>query len=681
MASTPTEVVRTTRDGDVLVVVIDNPPVNASTAAVRAGLAAALASGASDPSLQGVVLIGEGANFVAGSDINEFSGPIAEPSMPAVIALVETCPVPVVAAIRGAALGGGLELALACDARLAAPDAAIGLPEVGLGILPGAGGTARLPRIVGAARALVLIGETTRLTAEEACQLGIVDELVDGDLLAAAKALARSMGSKRLLRLLPVPPSDPAELEAAEARAVRAAGDRPHVHAAIAAVRRAEHVPFDEAITLERAAFNELRVGDEAAALRYLFFAERRAEQRVRRARAEAVAVERVVVVGAGAMGASIAWAFAANGLSVVLTDAELDAAERGRDRIASTAGRRLDPAERDLVLARLTTGAGVAAAADAQLVVEAVFEDLSVKQEVFRTLDAVVAPGTILASNTSYLDIDALAAVTTRPHAVLGMHFFAPAHVMRLLEIVQGAQTAETALATALEIGARLGKVPVVARVGDGFIGNRIFGAYRRQNDLMLEEGAYPEEIDDAMRAFGFGMGPFAVSDMSGLDISWRNRLRLAPMRDPRERYVEIADQLCEAGRLGQKTGAGWYRYEDGRTPLPDPEVRALVEAASAAKGITRRSFTADEIVERALVTMVNEAGLVLDEGVAASPEDVDLVLVHGFGFPRHRGGPLHWAAGRDPARLGAALDRTAEATGYGFRRTDLSALLSSLG
>jgi 3-hydroxyacyl-CoA dehydrogenase len=656
--------VRLEREGRVAVVVIDNPPVNAGSAAVRSGLLEAVAAVAADPALEAGVIIGAGGTFVAGSDIREFGQPLAEPQLPAVLAALAACPKPFVAALHGAALGGGFELALGCDARVAAMDAVVGLPEVTLGMIPGAGGTQHLPRLAGVAKAIEIACSGRRVKAAEALRLGLVDAVAEGDLRAAAVAHALALGGrKRPVSALPVPADPPEAVADAEKAALRAGKGRPPVVAAIAAIKEAATLPYGEALANERRMFQALRQSPEAAALRHLFFA----------AKVPGLegAAERPVgsagVVGAGTMGSGIATCFADAGIAVTLIDQDEEAVARGLACVkqgydASVAAGRLDEAEAERRLARIHGAVDLASLADADLVVEAIFEDMALKEAMFARLDAVAKPGAILATNTSYLDVDRIAAATKRPQDVLGLHFFSPAPVMRLLEVVRAAKTSPGALATALAVGRKLRKLCVVAKVGEGFIGNRLYAAYRRQCELLVEEGALPEEVDAALESFGFAMGPFAVADMAGLDIAWRMRQRLAATRDPRERYCAIADRLCERGRLGRKTGAGWYRYPPGaRRGEPDPEVRALIEAASAAAGIARRAIDPDEIRGRALATLVREAERVLAEGVALRASDVDLVLVNGYGFPKHEGGPLFWASRQDRARLDAATARLA--------------------
>ena len=660
-------------------IVIDNPPVNAASYRVRLGLIDAIRAVADSPAIETAVLIGAGRTFMAGADISEFGAPPAEPTLPSVIAAIDACPKPVVAAIGGAALGGGYELALACDARVAAADAVVGLPEVTLGLIPGAGGTVRLTRLIDAASALRLIvgGRPVRATA--ALAAGMIDAVAEGDLAAFAAAFALKQAKRPLSREPPLPYDEAAFAAVADA-ALRARRSRDAAGEAVAAVRRAVTLPFAEALRAEREAFQTLRTSEASAALRHLFFAERRAG-RIEGAPA-AHDVRSVAVVGAGTMGAGIAATFLAHGFPVTLIETSGEALERGLDRIAeihrqAVKAGRIDAAESDQRRARLSASIDLGDAGPCELVIEAVFEDMALKRELFGRLDGIVSPGAILASNTSYLDLDAIALASIRPDRVVGLHFFSPAHAMRLVEVVRGARTSPETLATALKTARRLSKVPVIARVGEGFIGNRIFTAYRAQCELMLEDGALPEEIDRALTAFGFAMGPFAVWDLAGLDIAWHTRRRLAASRDPKDRTVPLLDHLCEAGRLGRKAARGWYRYPDGaRAGVPDPEVHALILANSLRKGIVRRPVRDEEIVGRALAAIVNEAALVLDEGIAERAGDIDLVLVDGYGFPADRGGPLFWAS-RRRTEFEADLELLARSAGPGFRRGPVESIL----
>jgi 3-hydroxyacyl-CoA dehydrogenase len=674
------------RDGDVAIIVIDNPPVNAGSAAVRRGLLSALGTLKDDVTVRAAVIIGAGGTFIAGSDLREFGQPLEDPQLPAVIAAIEAYGKPVVAALQGAALGGGFELALGCDARVASPGTVVGLPEVTLGIIPGAGGTQRLPRVVGVPRAIRMVCSGERIDAETARSLGLIDELAVGDLRSASIAHARRLnGAKSLLRDRSTPTASASDVAAATAEARRAGRNRPAVLAAIDVVKSAATLPLDDALAGERDAFQRLRVSREARALRHQFFAERDAVRQPTLTGVAPRTVRRLLVIGAGTMGSGIAIAGLDAGFDVVLLDQNDVALQRGAARIhehyaGRVAAGKVKAAAAAACAARLRCTTAWPAITDADMVIEAVFEDLAVKQDVFRRIDSLARPGAVLASNTSYLDLDAIAAATARPGDVLGLHFFSPANVMRLIEVVRGKRTAPEVLATGLEMARRLRKLPVVTTNAFGFVGNRVYSAYRRQCEFMIEEGSLPEQVDAALEAFGFAMGPFAVADMSGLDIAWRMRQSQAATRDPGARYVRIPDLLCEAGRLGRKTGAGYYLYEGADAKAgrrADPSVRELIEGASAAKGIVRRRLPDDEIQRRALLAMVNEAALLLAEGVAQRATDVDVVLVNGYGFPRWEGGPVFWARDRGERALKSDLDWLSDLSGPGFVRGDLRQVL----
>jgi 3-hydroxyacyl-CoA dehydrogenase len=676
--------VRFETEGDIAFIVIANPPVNAASIAVRVGLREAVARLAADSSLTAGVIIGDGRTFIAGADIKEFGKPPLAPELPAVIGEIERCPKPLVAAIHGAALGGGFELALACDARIAAPDAVVGLPEVQLGMIPGAGGTQRLPRLVGIAKAIDLVVSGKRLRAPEALALGIIDQIAHSGSLREAAATFARRSRKRVLGTLHVPADSPGDITMAEDAARKIGRGREAVREAVEAVKRAGSMPFDAALQEERTVFQRLRNGEEAAALRYNFFAERQAGRLVDQTHPREV--KTVGIVGAGTMGAGIAAVFAAGGFDVVLTDAKADILERAKSRIAETLGDlvrggKIEAHAADEALARIGYFHDLTAVATADLVIEAVFEELRVKSEVLQRLGAIVRKDAVIASNTSYLDLDLLAEATARPSDVVGLHFFAPVHRMRLVEVVRGARTAPDVLATGIAAAKAIGKLPIIAGVCEGFIGNRIYAKYRAQCEFMLQEGALPHEIDRAIERLGFAMGPFAVSDLSGLDIAWLTRKRRAVDRDPRERYVAIADRLCEMGRLGRKTGAGWYDYSQtasGRGKA-DPIVNAIVKEEAEKHGPSR-TFTDSEIQQRALGAIVNEAALIVEEGIARSAADVDLVMVNGYGFSKFRGGPLFVASRMDDAEVTSMIDAVEQAAGFGFKRGDSIGLLDTI-
>ncbi|SCB11506.1 3-hydroxyacyl-CoA dehydrogenase NAD-binding domain-containing protein [Rhizobium hainanense] len=637
----------------ILVVTIDNAPVNALSADVRAGLMAAFDHAEQSADVAGVVLTGAGSSFIGGADIKEFGKPPIEPHLPDVISRIEALGKPVVAAINGVALGGGLEVALACHRRLAALTAKLGLPEVKLGIVPGAGGTQRLPRLTGIAAAIDMIANGRIISAAEALKLGIIDGVSGGALLIDTIADIKAIDASSLRRTGPLSvPSETLEaVDKAAADALRKARGQRAPAEAVRLVRFAATAPFSEGLAEERRTFIALRDSEEAAALRHVFFAERAAGKVEG---LEAVAprkIETVGIVGTGLMGSGIAVSALNGGYRVIGVEQNAEAAAKGRDRIAGLLDKavqsgRLDAAGREDRVSRLTVTADMQQLAQADIIIEAVFDDLAVKTELFQRLDTIVRADAILATNTSYLDPDVIAAATQRPERIVGLHFFSPAHIMRLLEVVNCKKTAPDVLVTALGLAKRLGKLPIVSGVTEGFIGNSIFSAYRREAEYMVEDGASPQEIDAALEAYGFPMGPFAVFDMAGLEIAWARRKRQAVTRDPAERYVVIADRLCEAGRFGQKTGLGWYAYPDGKRTV-DPTVTEMIDAARAEKDIVPKRFTADEIVSRLLKAMVDEGNALLSRGIAARASDIDLVMINGYGFPSSKGGPM-FAAGR---------------------------------
>jgi 3-hydroxyacyl-CoA dehydrogenase len=646
------ESVSATLSDGVLIVTIDNAPVNATSAHVRAGLMSALDHAEGDSGIVGLVITGAGKTFVGGADIREFGKPPVEPHLPDVLNHIEAFSKPVVAAVNGAALGGGCEIALACHGRVAGQTAVFGLPEVKLGIVPGAGGTQRLPRLIGTPAAIDHIGSGRTVKSKEAVALGLADRAAD-DVVAAAATLARELAGTPLCRTgeLAVKADDAATIEAASAKILGKARGQAAPSEALRLVKLAATVSLVEGLAEERATFLRLRDSEEAAALRHVFFAERAAGKV---AGLEAVTprkIETIGIVGTGLMGSGIAVASLNGGYRVIGVEQTEEAADKGRARIVGMLERdlksgRLDAAGLADRVERLTVTANAQELAAADLVIEAVFDDLTVKTELFQRLDAIVRKDAILATNTSYLNPDTIAAATEHPERVVGLHFFSPANIMRMVEVVNCAQTAPDVLASAVAVAKRLGKLPIVCGVIEGFIGNSIFSAYRREAEFMLEDGALPNEIDAALEAYGFPMGCFAVFDLAGLEIAWARRKRQAATRDPCERYVVIPDRLCEAGRFGQKTGRGWYAYPEGKRTV-DPEVTALIEAARAEKGISPRKLGADEIVARLLKAMTDEGQKLLDGGIAARPSDIDLVLINGYGFPSHKGGPM-FAAGR---------------------------------
>ncbi|WP_298233032.1 3-hydroxyacyl-CoA dehydrogenase NAD-binding domain-containing protein [uncultured Azohydromonas sp.] len=678
----------TLHDG-VAVVTLDQPSVNSLSHALRSFIVQALDAAQADAAVRAIVLAGNARAFSAGADVSELGTPrqLAEPILPTVLQRLDAAGKPVVAALAGVALGGGLELALACHARVGLDSAAVGLPEINLGLIPGAGGTQRLPRLVGVPVALeMMLGGAPR-SARQLADSGLFERVVANDVVDAACAVARTLAAQGgvLPRVRDRQP-EAATVAAQVAAAREQLNPRQRLQPAYAALLEAVAacaLPFEQGLQRERELFLSLVSTTAAQALRYQFKAEREATRLPPQFQAEPRAVEAVAVIGAGTMGTGIAICALDAGLSVLLLEQGGQALERGTQRVhehyaGRVAAGKMAQGAAEAAQARLKATLDWANLAGADLVIEAVFEDLAVKRDVFRRIDAHARPGTVLASNTSYLDLDAIAAATARPQDVLGLHFFSPANVMKLLEVVRGAHTAPDVLATGMALGKRLKKMPVLCGNAFGFIGNRIYNAYRKQCEFMLEDGAWPEDVDGALTAMGFAMGPFTVADLSGLDIAWRMRKAQAATRDPRERYVGILDELCEQGRLGRKSGAGYYAYPDGKqASTTDAVVRSLIEKASAQRGITRRPLDAATIQRRALLAMINEAALLMAEGVAAGASDIDVVLVQGYGFPRWEGGPVFWARQQDRSTLECELRELAAGAGPTQRVGDLALLL----
>jgi 3-hydroxyacyl-CoA dehydrogenase len=655
----PTPVVRTERHGAILVATVDNPPVNALSVHVRHGLVAAIAEAQADNAVAAVLIVGAGRNFIAGADIREFGKPPQPPALPEVCNRIEECNKPVIAAIHGAALGGGLEIALAAHYRLALHGARLGLPEVQLGLIPGAGGTQRAPRLIGAVAALDLILTGRHVAVQEALALGLVDRLAEGvDALAAGLAYARELiaGSAPVRRTRGAKALADADASRAAVEAARKDIEKKSRGLfspikAIAAVQAAIDLPFDEGLALERKLFLQCLDSPQRAGLIHALFAEREVLKAPETKAAQPRKIEQVGVIGGGTMGAGIAVAMLDAGLPVTMIERDAPSLARGRAYVEKTfeglaAKGRITAEAKAALMARFTGATSYDALAQADLVVEAVFEDIEVKKAVFAELDRVCKPGAVLATNTSYLDIDAIAASISRPGDVLGLHFFSPANIMKLLEIVVPAKVSADVVATGFELAKKLKKVPVRAGVCDGFIGNRVLAVYRAAADHMMEDGASPYEIDQAVRDFGYPMGPFQVADLAGGDIGWATRKRRAATRDPKSRYVQIADRLCERGWFGQKTHRGYYLYSEGaRAGTPDPEVLAVIDAERQRAGVTPRSFTAEEIMRRYMAAMINEGANVVHQRIALRPLDVDVTFLYGYGFPRHRGGPMAYA------------------------------------
>ena len=647
------EVVKVERRDAVAIVTVDSPPVNALSAAVRKGIADGVKSAQADDSVKAIVIACAGRTFIAGADITEFGKPPQSPSLHEVIEVIENSTKPVVAAIHGTALGGGLELALGAHFRVATKDAKLGLPEVKLGLLPGAGGTQRLPRAVGPELAVKMIVGGDPISAADAQKNGLIEEIIDGTPAVGGEAFARKvLAEKRPLRKLR---DDDSKLAAAKAdksiftNAAAAANKRSRgLEAPLAAAEAVSHSlnqPFDQALKSERELFMKLMNGDQSKAQRYAFFSEREA------AKVSGVPegtkgrdVKQVAVIGAGTMGGGIAMSFANAGIPVTIIEMADEPLKRGlgimQKNYEATAARGGIPADAPAKRMGLIKGAvGLENVKDADLIIEAVFETMEIKKEVFTKLDQFAKPGAVLASNTSYLDVNKIADVTKRPQDVLGMHFFSPANVMKLCEIVRGEKTAPDALMTAVNIAKKIAKVPVVVGVCDGFVGNRMLAARSKQSEKFLFEGALPQQVDAVVTKFGMPMGPFAMGDLAGLDIGWRSR---------KDRGIksEIADALCEAGRFGQKTGKGYYKYEAGsRAPIPDPEVEKLIDDTCRRLGLTRRAISDQEILERMVYPMINEGARILEEKIASRPSDIDVIWLYGYGWPIYRGGPMFYA------------------------------------
>jgi 3-hydroxyacyl-CoA dehydrogenase len=675
-------------EADVMVITVNNPPINAGSTEVRKGLLDAIHHFQNDFNLSAAVIIGGGSTFIAGSDIKEFSQPLAEPHLPSVIAAIEDCPKVIVCALHGAALGGGFELALGCDARIALEGAVVGLPEVTLGIIPGAGGTQRLPRLIGIEKSIELICSGARIRAAEAFKLGIIDKLVTENLLSNAITYARSLiGKKSRIRDIAPPNADSDSILVASKKALKVAKNRPNVQQAIQMITNVMTMPIDQGLATERKVFQTLRVSTEAKALRHQFFAERKLFKALGSKESKPKDLESIAIIGAGTMGSGIAIACLSAGYPVLMLDQNENALQNGIKKVqdfynARIASGKITADKVTAVLKHFRSSTKWVDIASADLVIEAVFEDIQVKHAVFEQIEANANPKALLASNTSYLDIDAIAAKTKNPSRVFGLHFFSPAQVMKLIEIIRCKASDPSAIETALQFSKRLGKTPVISSNAFGFIGNRIYNAYRRQCEFMLEEGAYPEQIDQALEEYGFAMGPFAVADLSGLDIAWAMRKSLAATRNPNHRYVTIPDTLCLAGRLGRKTGSGYYHYPLGaKSGVVDPMVKAIIDEASTSKGIIRRSFTAEEIVQRVLLTMINEIAHLVSEKVVSEVTDCDIALVNGYGFPRWCGGPVFIAREMGMEKLSSELDALAKLSGLGFVKADLSGLFKSVG
>lgn len=645
------------RSGGVQVIAITNPPVNALSQAVRQGLVEAVAAAQKNTEVRAIVVTGNGALFSGGADISEFGKPLPSPDLNDVIAALENSVKPTVAAIHGRALGGGLEVALGCHHRVIAATGEVGLPEVKLGLLPGAGGTQRLPRLIGVEAAVGIITTGRFVKAKESLSLGIVDEVAEGDVVEAAVKAAGKLadgGKVRRSREIAPKPVDAETLTKLRADVIKAARGLDAPVLGFEAIEASLTKSFDDGLKNERALFDKAMHSPQGRAQIHAFFAERAVSKVVGLPReTKERAVKTVGVIGAGTMGGGISMALANAGIPVTMVEANQKGLDVGLEKIkanyASTVAKgRLSQADMDKRMALITPTLDFNALANVDMVIEAVFEEMSIKREIFQKLDKIVKPGAVLATNTSALDINLIANETKRPQDVIGMHFFSPANVMRLLEVVRAAKTAPDVIVTALKVGRAIGKLPVLVNVCDGFVGNRMYYCYLREAEFLIEEGASPEQVDKAFAKFGFAMGPVGVIDLAGIDIMWRriNGQKAEGLLQAGVRHPQMCFELAERGRYGQKTNDGFFNYEPGnRKPINDPMVENLAKEIAARKGITRRTISDDEILERCLYTMVNEGARILEEGVAQRPGDIDMIYIYGYGFPVGRGGPMQWA------------------------------------
>jgi 3-hydroxyacyl-CoA dehydrogenase len=645
-----TESVRLEQDGDVAVIVIDNPPVNALSWHVRQGLADGM-SQAVDSGASAIVLICEGRTFIAGADISEFGGEAKGPSLPDTQAAMENAPVPVIAAIHGTALGGGLEVALCAHYRVALASAKFGLPEVNLGLLPGAGGTQRLPRLVGIPKALEMMTSGRHIPTAEAVEGGLVDEIVDGGDLAALRSAAIAFARRAVAEQLPLKKVRDRDDKVAEYRGntqVFADFRASIAHKSrgflapeynIRCIEAAANLPFDEGMKVERGLFMELMTGPQSAAQRYYFFAERAANKIPVPSDTATVDIRHAGVLGAGTMGGGIAMNFANAGIPVTIVERDQESLDRGLGVVRKNyeRSRSTTPEQVEQRMALITGSTDKGDFADCDIVVEAVFEDMELKKSVFAELDGICKPGAVMASNTSYLNVDEMASATSRPESVIGMHFFSPANVMKLLEVVRGAESSPTTIATAMAVGKRIGKISTLVGNCDGFVGNRMLARRRVEADRLILEGAAPAQVDQVLYDFGFPMGPYAMSDLAGLDIGWKAETSTGS---------SVRDIMCESGRRGQKNGRGYYVYDpETRAKTADPEVVEMIREFAIRQGHEQREVTDDEVLERCLLPMVNEGAKILDEGIALRGSDIDVIWVNGYGWPVYRGGPMHWA------------------------------------
>jgi 3-hydroxyacyl-CoA dehydrogenase len=656
------DLVTLTKDGDIAVITINNPPVNALSPGVPEGIMASVQEAQKDPSVKGIVLIGGGRTFIAGADVKEF-GKITSGKkdrgvgLHPVLQVMEDCPKPIVCAIHGTAFGGGLETAMACHYRVAAPTAQVGQPECKLGIIPGAAGTQRLPRLAGVAVAAEMCAFGDPLSAPRALEAGIVDKIIDGDLLAGAVAYAREQAATgkppRKTREMNQKISNQAENEKALAAARDAVKKRSRgllaPTKAIDAVEAAIKLPFDQGIAREAELFQECLFSDQSKALIHAFFGERAVAKIPGISKdLPLISIKRAAVVGGGTMGGGITMNYANAGIPVLFKEVSQEALDKGlatikKNYAATVSKGRLSQKQMDERMALIEPTTSYEKFKEADIVVEAVFEEMALKKKVFAEIEKATRPDAILASNTSTLNVDEIASATSRPANVIGHHFFSPANVMRVIEIVRGKQSSDAVIATSMALSKKLNKVGILVGNCRGFVGNRMFHCYQREAQFLLEEGARVEQIDRVLYDYGMAMGPLAVGDLAGLDVSWRIRKEFKHLEPAGIRQPLVADQLCEKGRYGQKTSAGWYKYEPGsRMPIPDPEVQQVIEQSAKAAGIKRREISDQEILERTLYSLVNEGATILAEGIALRAVDIDMLYILGYGFPAHRGGPM---------------------------------------
>jgi 3-hydroxyacyl-CoA dehydrogenase len=656
------DLVQLAKDNDIAVITINNPPVNALSLGVPEGIAAAIQQIEKDDSVKAAVLIGGGKTFVAGADIKEFGKITSGKSgggleLPLLLLKIEDCRKPVVMAIHGSAFGGGLELAMSGHYRVAMPTSQVGQPEVKLGIIPGAAGTQRLPRLAGAAKAVEMCADGNPIKAAEALKFGIIDRLIEGDLLTGAVAFAREVADKPVRKTrernekLGFAESNAPVFAAARENARKKQRGVTAPLAAIDAVEAATKLPFEEGSKLERKLFMDCLFSDQSKALIHVFFGEREVAKIPDIPKdTPLIPVNTAAVVGAGTMGGGIAMVLANAGIPVLLKDADQAALDRGfaniqKNYATSVKRGRFTQDFVDERLKLIQPTLSYDSFANADMVIEAVFEGMALKKQVFAELDRVSKPGAILASNTSTLNIDEIASSTSRPQSVIGTHFFSPANVMRLLEIVRGKATSKGVIATCMQLSKKIGKIGVLAGNCRGFVGNRMFHPYVRESVFLLEEGASVEAVDSALYDFGMALGPLAVGDLAGLDVGWRIRKEYRHLEKPGIRQAFAGDNLCEMGRYGQKTGAGWYKYDENRRPIPDPEIAQLVRKWAAEAGIPQRQISKEEIVDRCVYALVNEGARILEEGYALRAVDIDIIYLNGYGFPSYRGGPM-WHA-----------------------------------